>query len=124
MSHESIQNQLYDTQDGKCKKCGKKVKKNKFEFDIDHIIPRSQGGSNSYDNMQLLCKVCHAEKTAKERMENRNKKPKTEYMVIRVFTDDVTRLERRKIHHSQPICETLKEVLDRVEQNKSGRLNK
>lgn len=26
---------------------------------VDHIIPKSQGGTNAWANMQLLCRDCH-----------------------------------------------------------------
>lgn len=34
--------------------------------EVDHIVPLSQGGSNSFDNLQSLCKTCHSIKTARE----------------------------------------------------------
>lgn len=36
-------------------------------YEVDHIIPLSQGGSDSPDNMQLLTVEQHKEKTASER---------------------------------------------------------
>lgn len=36
------------------------------EFDIDHRIPIANGGKNSIDNLQPLCKKCHKKKTAYE----------------------------------------------------------
>ncbi len=33
---------------------------------IDHIVPREQGGSNDESNLQPLCHECHALKTAAE----------------------------------------------------------
>ena len=32
---------------------------------IDHIIPWSHGGTNDWDNMQLACQPCNAEKGSK-----------------------------------------------------------
>lgn len=32
----------------------------------DHIIPRSQGGSDKWDNLQSLCHSCHSSKTVRE----------------------------------------------------------
>jgi 5-methylcytosine-specific restriction endonuclease McrA/predicted kinase len=34
--------------------------------EIDHIIPKSQGGTDEEDNLQAICKRCHAHKTALE----------------------------------------------------------
>ena len=51
----------------KCCACGKKG----VPFQIDHIVPLAAGGDNSNDNLQLLCKPCHYEKTKIERDENK-----------------------------------------------------
>lgn len=32
-------------------------------FDVDHIIPKSQGGTDARENLQLLCPTCHRRKT-------------------------------------------------------------
>ncbi len=32
--------------------------------DADHIVPRAQGGSDEFSNLQALCHACHARKTA------------------------------------------------------------
>lgn len=32
-------------------------------LETDHIIPKSQGGSNEYKNLQLLHRHCHVKKT-------------------------------------------------------------
>ena len=31
--------------------------------DVDHIVPRSAGGSDRDDNLQSLCHACHSSKT-------------------------------------------------------------
>lgn len=34
--------------------------------DVDHIIPKHDGGTDELSNLQSLCAPCHKEKTAKE----------------------------------------------------------
>ncbi len=33
-------------------------------FHYDHIIPAQMGGDNTLSNVQVLCRLCHAKKTA------------------------------------------------------------
>jgi 5-methylcytosine-specific restriction enzyme A len=40
-----------------CAECGEKGKH------VDHIKPRSQGGTNDMGNLQTLCHSCHSRKT-------------------------------------------------------------
>jgi RNA-directed DNA polymerase len=53
---------LYRKQGGKCLECGLQFQAGD-KLEVDHIIPRSQGGSNAYYNKQLLHRHCHDEKT-------------------------------------------------------------
>lgn len=34
--------------------------------DVDHIVPRAQGGTDARENLQPLCHSCHSRKTARE----------------------------------------------------------
>lgn len=34
----------------------------KSEVHLDHVIPESQGGATSYDNLQVTCRKCNLEK--------------------------------------------------------------
>ena len=45
----------------KCQGCSKPIELG--EFDIDHIRPLSNGGTNDPSNLQSLCKACHKDKT-------------------------------------------------------------
>ncbi|MCH5256756.1 MAG: HNH endonuclease [Lachnospiraceae bacterium] len=44
----------------KCIKCGQSYRKG--DMDIDHIVPRSLGGSSSRENLQCICKHCNRSK--------------------------------------------------------------
>lgn len=47
----------------KCQCCGSKpLKDNDVVLHIDHIIPHSLGGSDSVDNLQVLCDKCNLSK--------------------------------------------------------------
>jgi RNA-directed DNA polymerase len=55
---------LLKSQGAKCPICGSfftpfDVK----EWEIDHKVPRSDGGQDTYDNLQLTHKACHIKKT-------------------------------------------------------------
>ena len=51
----------------KCNVC--KTNLEDREFDIDHIQPIANGGKNTIDNLQPLCKPCHQEKCKTEKYE-------------------------------------------------------
>ena len=39
--------------------------------EVDHIIPKSEGGTDSLDNLQSICVECHKQKTIKEAIRGR-----------------------------------------------------
>lgn len=53
---------LLKNQKGKCKHCGLSFK-DRDVLEIDHIIPKSQGGKDVYKNLQVLHRHCHDIKT-------------------------------------------------------------
>jgi RNA-directed DNA polymerase len=60
-------------QKGKCARCGLYFE-DEDVLEIDHIVPKSEGGEDGYKNWQLLHRHCHHEKTAEDRqrqMENK-----------------------------------------------------
>jgi len=61
-TRESI---LIKKQQGQCNWC-KQDFKTGDKWEVDHIIPKSEGGKDSYDNLQLLHRHCHDQKTAKD----------------------------------------------------------
>ena len=56
----NIKDLLYEQQDGRCANCADQLRKRLLE--IDHIIPRSKGGPDTDDNLQLLCGWCNRTK--------------------------------------------------------------
>ena len=44
---------LFGQQEGRCNGC--KLEFPFKMFDVDHVIPRSRGGTDHLDNLQLLC---------------------------------------------------------------------
>ena len=60
VSLDKYRSGLFKDQGGKCKYCG--VSKRKANFQIDHIDPVVMGGSNDYENLQLLCPPCNQRK--------------------------------------------------------------
>jgi RNA-directed DNA polymerase len=56
---------LLPKQKGKCAYCGHYFKQDDV-MEIDHIKPKSQGGKDQYDNLQLLHRHCHDTKTASD----------------------------------------------------------
>jgi RNA-directed DNA polymerase len=56
---------LLKRQKGKCAHCGLYFT-NESVLEVDHIIPKSQGGKNEFNNIQLIHRHCHDEKTTKD----------------------------------------------------------
>ncbi len=56
---------LLKKQKGKCAHCGLFFREEDV-MEVDHKIPKSQGGKDSYDNWQLLHRHCHDTKTAND----------------------------------------------------------
>lgn len=49
-----------------CQECLKSGR-TELATEVDHIIPKAQGGEDSFNNLQGLCKSCHSRKTSRER---------------------------------------------------------
>ncbi|WP_434221791.1 group II intron reverse transcriptase/maturase [Limnospira platensis CENA597] len=54
---------LLKKQKGRCTWCGQYFTPSDL-IEVDHIVPRSQGGKDEYNNLQLLHRHCHDDKTA------------------------------------------------------------
>jgi hypothetical protein len=55
---EHIKNEVFKRDNGKCVQCGYFGE----YIEYDHKIPRSKGGQNTVDNIQLLCRKCNLRK--------------------------------------------------------------
>jgi site-specific DNA-methyltransferase (adenine-specific) len=58
---KAVKERLYKEQNGLCNACGTEF--NIWNLEIDHIIPKSKGGGNYYENYQLLCSSCNRMKS-------------------------------------------------------------
>ena len=64
-SLNTSERKLLRTQKGKCTIC-KTAFKIGDQHEVDHIIPKSQNGQDTYRNLQLVHKTCHQRKSSKE----------------------------------------------------------
>lgn len=62
---------LIKKQKGKCPHCGLNFTSEDL-LEVDHIVPKSQGGKDTYTNLQLLHRHCHDSKTASDGSNKRN----------------------------------------------------
>ncbi|XOA43049.1 MAG: HNH endonuclease [Candidatus Nealsonbacteria bacterium] len=56
---QDIQEAVYERDEGKCVYCG-----SRRNLEFDHIIPLAKGGSNTANNIQLLCQKCNRQKSS------------------------------------------------------------
>ena len=54
---KDIKHVLYGRQEGKCSGCLTHFPFQNFE--VDHIVPKSKGGADTDENLQLLCGYCN-----------------------------------------------------------------
>ena len=60
---ENTKREIYEKQEGYCKKCGEHFELSQME--ADHITPWRDGGRTIAENCQMLCKECTRRKGAK-----------------------------------------------------------
>ena len=81
---------LFGEQEGKCNGCGHRF--NIENFDVDHIIAKSKGGTDHINNLQLLCGYCNSTKGDRG----------MEYLIQRLKLDNkalgIKRLDEKSTH--------------------------
>ncbi len=72
---------------GACLYCNKEIKKEE-DFNVDHIIPKSQHGTDSYKNLASSCFKCNSKKSGKSISVAGFVKPKVqEYHIKKAYFD-------------------------------------
>lgn len=72
----SLVSTIWEAANGKCNKCGADCRVISIGGSVDHIIPRSRGGTSDISNLQLLCNPCHKAKSRKERLWRGKQRPR------------------------------------------------
>ncbi len=67
---DSLRYRVLSESGGRCALCGATNKERLL--DVDHIKPRSKGGKNEYENLQVLCSKCNRSKGNKDDTDFRN----------------------------------------------------
>ena len=57
ISHKPSKGMIYKRDDNKCQYCG-----STRHLTIDHVIPKSKGGSEDWDNLVVACSSCNTKK--------------------------------------------------------------
>jgi ATP adenylyltransferase len=70
LSSSSVRYLVLKLAHGHCSLCGASIKDT--PIDVDHIIPRNQGGSNDVSNLQALCYRCNRAKRDRDTTNFRN----------------------------------------------------
>ena len=74
-----IKERLWKQQESKCNACY--VEMRIIDFEVDHIVPKSRGGGDYYENYQLLCSNCNRVKGDRPMEYLRNKIKKREELL-------------------------------------------
>ena len=59
MSYQKLRFEVFKRDNFTCRYCGRNVKEDKIKLNTDHIIPRSMGGKDTYENIVTSCEECN-----------------------------------------------------------------
>lgn len=59
----SIRWQVFQRDGFRCVHCGREPERDNVVLHLDHVVPRSRGGSDQMDNLQTLCHLCNLGKS-------------------------------------------------------------
>lgn len=102
-----LRNFIFSRSNGKCSYCGEKA------VEIDHIVPRSKGGTDSVNNLTASCRACNEKKSNLSLKE-----------FGKLVGKDFSKLETKKLPKQASIVQsareyTIKEVTKLVADTKS-----
>jgi diadenosine tetraphosphate (Ap4A) HIT family hydrolase len=95
---DSIRYQVLKESGGRCALCG--ITKKESPIDVDHIIPRSRGGTHNKSNLQALCIKCNRSKGNKDKTDFRNDLPEGKIEDCIFCSDEIL---ERKIAENGPV---------------------
>jgi len=98
------QRKLLQRQGGKCNWCNQ-LFTYRDVWEVDHIQPKSEGGSDTYDNLQLLHKCCHVKKTAKDKLKKTAQESSESFKSGSVAKHELSPSGRSKANTSSPFSE-------------------
>lgn len=85
ISHKPSKGMIYKRDDNKCQYCG-----STRHLTIDHVIPKSKGGTEDWDNLVVACSSCNTKKGDKlleQTGMKLAKKPRAPYNTMQIKLD-------------------------------------
>jgi 5-methylcytosine-specific restriction protein A len=62
---KNLRKKILTRDNWQCQKCGR-ICQDRWEAQVDHIVAKRDGGSDSEENLETLCLTCHGRKSREE----------------------------------------------------------